>query len=331
MSGPSRLLVRLANPLGDALMARPLLHGLRAAHPAAEIRVVGPARWLGLLSPDLPATTWIEWPERGAARARLAGELRRWRAEAALVLPPSFSSAWFVWRSGARRRIGYAGQGRDALLTEALPRLPRGERHVSEEYLELGGRLGARPAPLPVLPIPAAAREAALRLLEDGGVSGPYAVLGPGATYGPAKRWPEVRFAELGRRLRERGLAPVLSGSAGDAQVCARVGAGLGEPVLDLTGRTDAALAAALCAGADLVVCNDSGLSHVAAAVGAATVAIFGSTSSAWTAPRGARVRVVQRPPVCSPCFQHTCAIGYRCLEAVGVEAVDRACRELAA
>ena len=82
---------------------------------------------------------------------------------------------------------------------------------------------------------------------------------------------------------------------------------------------------------AALVVSNDSGLAHLAAATGAPTVVIFGSTSSAWTAPLGPRVRVVQRPPVCAPCFRRTCRIGYRCLAAVEVAEVARACDELVA
>jgi lipopolysaccharide heptosyltransferase II len=120
-------------------------------------------------------------------------------------------------------------------------------------------------------------------------------------------------------------------GAASDRAVCSEVAAGAGEGVVALAGETGIELQAALCAAASVAVCNDSGLAHLAAAVGAPTVAIFGSTSSAWTAPLGARVRVVQRAPVCSPCFQRTCAIGYRCLDAISVADVERACREVAA
>src|SRR5262245_56810158 len=80
----------------------------------------------------------------------------------------------------------------------------------------------------------------------------------------------------------------------------------------------------ALCAQARATISNDAGLAHLAGASGAPTVAIFGSTSSAWTAPLGARVRVVQRAPVCAPCFQRSCAIGTRCLTAIGVDEVAR-------
>jgi heptosyltransferase-2 len=98
-----------------------------------------------------------------------------------------------------------------------------------------------------------------------------------------------------------------------------------------IAGETDLLTQAGLCARATLAVCNDSGLAHLAAATGAPTVVIFGSTSSAWTAPLGRRVRVVQRPPVCSPCFQRACRIGYGCLTRIEVAAVERACAEVAA
>src|SRR5207249_196174 len=111
---------------------------------------------------------------------------------------------------------------------------------------------------------------------------------------------------------------------------CEQVAAGVGARGFALAGATDLATQAALCAGARLVVCNDSGLAHLAAAVGVPTLAVFGSTSSAWTAPRGPRVRILQHAPACSPCFQRTCRIGYRCLEAVEVGEVIAACDALA-
>ena len=113
--------------------------------------------------------------------------------------------------------------------------------------------------------------------------------------------------------------------------MCEEVARQVGARAVALAGATSLPVQAALCAIASLAVCNDSGLAHLAAAVGTPTVVIFGSTSSAWSAPLGARVRVVQRAPVCSPCFQRHCRIGYGCLTAVTVAEVTRACREVAA
>src|SRR5262249_25046725 len=110
--------------------------------------------------------------------------------------------------------------------------------------------------------------------------------------------------------------------------LCETVAVAIGDGARSLAGTTDLPVLAALCARAALVVSNDSGMAHLAAAIGVPTIAIFGSTSSAWTAPAAARVTVVQRPPVCSPCFQRTCRIGYRCLADVALDDVERACAE---
>ena len=126
-----------------------------------------------------------------------------------------------------------------------------------------------------------------------------------------------------------RGLAVRVVGSDAERQVCEEVAAGIGDGAASLAGATDLARLAGLAAGAALAVCNDSGLAHVCASAGAPTVVVFGSTSSAWTAPLGPRVRVVQRAPACSPCFRRECRIGYGCLEAVAVGDVLAACEGL--
>lgn len=316
-----RILVRLPNWLGDALMARPLLAALRAALPGTAIAAVGPAPLLGLLAPDRAWNEAHPWPLPPGGLAAL----REPRADAALVLPPSFSSAWFAFRTGAARRVGFAHEARAALLTSAPGRPPRGAQHLSREYLLLGRVLGVEPgAEPPALAVDEPARAEARALA---GSDGPYAILAPGATYGPAKRWPVARFAETGRRLAARGWRLLACGAGGEREACEAVARACGAE--SLAGRTSLPAMAALCAGAAAVVSNDSGLAHLAGAVGAPTVTVFGSTSSAWTAPLGERVEVAQRAPVCSPCFARTCRIGYRCLEAVDVEdvlaALDRA------
>jgi heptosyltransferase-2 len=135
----------------------------------------------------------------------------------------------------------------------------------------------------------------------------------------------------VGRALADHGFQTVVCGVASEGAECEAVAAAVGGGAVSLAGATDLAAQAALCARASVALCNDSGLAHLCAAVGTPTVTIFGSTSSAWTAPLGPRVRVVQHAPVCAPCFQRTCRIGYRCLEAVGVERVVRTCLEAAA
>ncbi|HEY3216532.1 MAG TPA: lipopolysaccharide heptosyltransferase II [Candidatus Eisenbacteria bacterium] len=329
---PERILVRLPNWLGDVLLARPLLHGLRRLRPAADVRAVAPAALLELIAAERVITRGHPWPASPIGRRALVRELRAWRPDAALVLPPSFSSARFAWRTGAAVRIGYRQEWRGALLTQALGRPPRGDLHLSREYLALGESLGVREGPLPNLAPPPQAVDRRRDLLARWGLTArPSALLAPGASYGPAKRWGLDRFIALGRRLTGQGQHVLVCGAASERALCEQTAAGIGPTARSLAGETDLELQAALCAAATVVVSNDSGLAHLAAATGAPTIVIFGSTSSAWTAPLGPRVRIVQHPPACAPCFRRTCRIGYRCLAAVEVIEVARACQEIAA
>ncbi|MBI5168951.1 MAG: lipopolysaccharide heptosyltransferase II [Candidatus Eisenbacteria bacterium] len=327
VTGVERLFLRLPNWLGDSLMARPLLGALRAGLPAARIAACGPKALLELLEGDRCWDAAIPWP---CAPQDVAAALGG-RPDAALVLPPSFSSAWHAWRTGARTRVGFAADTRSMLLTHAVRRPARGDLHLGREYLALAAPLGVDAGALAVSALPIAN----VAEVEDPAVrapSGPYAVLAPGAAYGPAKRWALARWIELAKALSAEGLAVLACGGAGDAPDCEALASASGGR--SLAGRTSLVRQAVLCAGAEVVVSNDSGMAHLAGAVGAPTVVIFGSTSSAWTAPLGPAVHVVQRAPVCSPCFRRTCAIGVVCLENVRVAdvhaAVERARRDRA-
>jgi heptosyltransferase-2 len=326
-----RILIRLPNWLGDAMMARGLIHALRRAHPHACLRAVTRPLLVELMRSESVLDRIDPWGKGRPANDRLIRELRGWRPEVALVLPPSFSSAWFALQARASVRIGYRHEWRNGILTHALRRPMRGEMHLSEEYSALGAPMGAGMLTPPPLTVPTLARDAAHQLLARHGMGvKDFVVLAPGARYGPAKRWPEERFVAVGRVFGSRGLTVLVCGAAGEAPECLDVARNIGSGACSLAGETDLLTQAALCAESVAAVCNDSGMGHVSAAVGAPTVALFGSTSSAWTAPRGERVRVVQRAPVCSPCFQRTCRIGYGCLTAITVDDVLAACDEMA-
>jgi heptosyltransferase II len=327
-----RIWIRLPNWLGDAMMARPLLHGLRRARPTAEIRVAGPGGVLELMRPECTFDSADAWPSNARGRRDLLAALRNWRPTAAIVTPPSFSSAWFAFQSGARVRVGFASEWRGALLTHAVRRPSRGDMHLSEEFVALGAPWSidwVKPAPLSVSED--AFRQLDTLLAEVGVPASSLAVCAPAAAYGPAKRWDAVRFAELAARLAKRGHRIAVCGTEAERGTCRGVAEAVGTAAVDLSGRTSLAVLTALCSRASVVICNDSGMSHLAAAAGAPTIALFGSTSSAWTAPLGPRVRVIQHAPVCSPCFQRTCRIGYACLRAIEVSEVEAACIEIAA
>jgi len=322
-----RILVRLPNWLGDLLMSRPLLVALRTTLREAHIHAMGtPAA--SLIRREGLWDAWTGWP----IDPEDAFFLARQSFDASVVLPPSFSSAWWLRPLRIPCRIGFATGGRSWLLSHALKRPDRGEMHLSEEYLRLGEPLGVLRASVPLLraaPDELEAAGARLRRMEL--VDRPHVVFGPGAAYGPAKRWPSERFVTLGRRFTERGLAVLVCGAAEDRSLAQAMASEMGPGAQSVAGQTSLEEQLALCATARVTVSNDSGLAHLAAASGAPTVVIFGSTSSAWTAPLGPRVVVVQRAPVCSPCFRRTCGIGYRCLAAITVDEVDRACRRIAA
>jgi len=322
---PDRVLVRLPNWLGDVLMARPMLHAARAAWPRARWLGVGPPALLALPAGEGLLDEVVGWPRGAAGRAAAARRVRAWAPDLALVLPGSFSSAWLAWRSGARVRVGHRGEARSPLLTHARPRGARGDRHLSEEFLDLVDVLGVREVPVPALVPPGTAAGAAAALRARAGLGGErYAIVAPRSAYGPAREWFPDRFAAAGRGLVERGLRVVVCGTAAESASCAAVAQGIGPGAVSLAGATDLPELAALAAGARLALCNDSGIAHLAAATGVPTLQIYGSASSAWTAARGPRVRVLHRAPVCSPCWQRTCRIGTRCLTAVSVAWVLR-------
>jgi len=226
--------------------------------------------------------------------------------------------------------VGYAHELRSFMLTHALRRVPRGDLHLSREYLALGEPIGVAAVLLaPLIPSAAAGAEADALLARVAPAAGEVVVMAPRSAYGPAREWPSDRFASLARELMAGGRTVLVCGTASERATCAEVARAAGPGAVSVAGETDLPTLAALVQRAALAVCNDSGLAHLAGAVGTPTVTLYGSTSSAWTAALGRRVRIVQRPPVCSPCFRRTCRIGYRCLTALSVAEVGEACREM--
>jgi heptosyltransferase-2 len=154
--------------------------------------------------------------------------------------------------------------------------------------------------------------------------------LGPGAVYGPAKRWPPERFAAIGDRAVERwGARVLLFGSSGEREICRAVTRTMTHAALDLCGRTTLGEAMALIRQCRGFVTNDSGLMHVAAALEVPTVAVFGSTDPVATGPLGRQTVVLRHDLPCSPCLKPTCTTGYRCLLAVEPEEVWEAMERL--
>jgi heptosyltransferase-2 len=175
-----------------------------------------------------------------------------------------------------------------------------------------------------LVPDPANRDAALLALGLD--VAGEIAILCPGAEFGPAKRWPPEHFAALARRFLADGLEVWLLGSPNDkaaAEAVLALAADARGAIRDLCGRTDLGTAIDLLSLASVAVSNDSGLMHAAAAVGVPLVALFGSSSPAYTPPVSATARIARIDIACSPCFKRECPLGhFRCMRELEPQAV---------
>jgi heptosyltransferase-2 len=312
-------------------MATPFLQTLRGLLPGPSIHVFCRAYVAEVFRRSSAVDCIIECDSAKGIGARV----RALRAErpprgwgVGFVLPPSFSSAFTAFLSGARRRVGYAGEMRRFLLTDSLAAPAARGEHLSRMYVRLAERVTGSTVvdiPLPVVVPPYRWQDtvAARRF------GGSYIVIAPGSAYGAAKEWPLERYASLAERLSAHtGMRIVSVGTTAEAGPLAGLAATA--PVLSVAGELTSGELLAVLRGAALVIGNDSGPVHLAAAMGRPTVAIFGSTSPAWTAPRGIASRVVAGDVACAPCFKRECPEGVpRCLLGIEVEDLFRASCEL--
>lgn len=291
------VLVCAPNWIGDSIMSMPALQCFRRSHPDFHIALLVKSHLASLWQLHATPDEIMALPAGTPATLRMALLLRRRGFAQAYILPNSFRSAFVPWLAAIPERIGFAGHFRRALLTRvvARPRDPA-RQHQVWEYMALlcPNYAGFAQPEDPVLRIPTETAKAVGRLIGDGVTA--YAVLMPGAARGPSKRWPADHFIALGKRLAvELGLTIVVCGAASEAKLCDAVARGVGSNALNLAGRTTLPEWAAVLAKARLVVCNDSGGMHLAAAVGAPVIALFGITDPAKTGPLGRHARVLQK------------------------------------
>jgi heptosyltransferase-2 len=340
-----RLLVRLPNPLGDAVMATPALRALRRGLPDAEIAVLGLPHHEGLLRGNESFDAFL--PLRGRAwrdvveRAR---ELRGRGFDAALVLPDSARAAIDPFGARIPIRVGYARDAlRRFLLSDSIdPPRERGQRvaiSMIERYLRLARALGVRDAGDALeLHVQADAAERAEALLVRAGVAPgePVLLVTPGAAYGVSKLWPPEHFARACDEIRQRfGVLPVVAPAPNAAEiaiarrVCAAIA---GRHVALLEPDPSLEVFAAIVARAALVLTNDTGPRHVAVALGRPVVTLMGPTDPRHTAHLLDRQRVLFEDVACRPCGRSVCPIGdQRCLVRLAPERAVEAAGELLA
>jgi heptosyltransferase-2 len=319
-----RILIVAPAWIGDAILSEPLVAVVRDPFETPIVDVLAPAwcapvyarmRGIGRIIETTSPHGRLDLRERRT----LAKELAGYGYTRAIVLPNSWKSALVPWLAGIPRRTGYVGEARYGLLNDirrlndkALPRL-----------VDRFAALAAKPGelvpmpPRPVLVPDLANRAAAVRALRLR-TDRKTAILCPGAEYGPAKRWPPTHFAELAARFLADGMQVWLVGSPNDKLAAESVMQAAGESaryIRDLTGRTDLGTAIDLLSHASIVISNDSGLMHAAAAVGMPMVALFGSSSPVYTPPLSTIAQVARISIECSPCFKRECPLGhFKCM-----------------
>ncbi len=316
--------------VGDTILSQPLLRLLLQQHPGAQIDYLAPPWTLPLLARMPEVRQGIHNPFghgalRIAERRRLGLVLRAARYDLAVVLPNSWKSALIPWFAGIPQRRGFRGEARWGLLNDLRRLDGQALPQMVQRFAALGLPAGSPlpdPLPHPELDSPAVAREALLARLGLDPLR-PAVAFCPGAEYGPAKRWPEAHFATLAKLLAARGLAVWLVGSPKDHPVAETIRQQSEDACINLCGRTDIAEAADLLAASRLVVSNDSGLMHVAAAVGRPLIALYGSSSPRFTPPLGRDAHVLSLGLDCSPCFERECPLGHlRCLREIAPDRV---------
>jgi heptosyltransferase-2 len=251
------------------------------------------------------------------------------------LLPNSFRSALDVARSGISERWGYRTGGRGFLLTRGIRADPTG-LHQIDSYQRLVGALGfANGASEPRVEVSSDLREAGARALAAAGWDGsaPLVGLAPGAAFGGAKRWPPESFTELILGFSADGIHSVLIGSATDEPVARQIDAAIGSTrarLSSLVGRTDVPTLAGVLTQLRALVGNDSGVAHLAAAIGVRVATVFGPTDEHTNAPRSIAPQAVLTHSVwCRPCWLRECPLDHACMRGIAARTVAEATRRL--
>jgi lipopolysaccharide heptosyltransferase II len=312
---PFRILIRASNWLGDAVMSVKAVRAIKAGRPDAHVTILTQAKlaefWRAVAGVDEVIAI-----ENSESVFQVARKIRR-DFEVAVIFPNSFRTALEAWLAQIPRRVGYPGHRRHALLNQVFPEKKRaqqkGIRHQTHEYLQLAEFIGAE-----VQPAIFAETRSAERV-----VSAPIIGLCPGAEYGGAKRWLPERFAEVMREIVSGSSCEWrIFGVEKDRMVADAIIAAAAVPCIDLVGKTSLSGLMSELRGCDVLLTNDTGTMHLAAFLGVPTVALFGSTEPALTAPLGPNHQIIRHHVECSPCFLRECPIDFRCMKAITVQEV---------
>jgi heptosyltransferase II len=339
-------LVRAPNWIGDAVMCEPAIRGLRSLFPEAEITMLAKRAVAELFSAAPELSRVVVYDDKGShaglsGKWSLAGTLRRHGFDLAVLFQNAFEAAFLAWLAGIPRRYGYASDGRVFFLTTpvAVPSRSCGVHQV-EYYWNLLKPLGlSGGTSSPTLCVTAdESRQLDVRLAgAEVGLSDIVIGINPGSTYGSAKRWLPERFAEVAQRLAERigqdenaQVVVVILGARGEESLGQDIAARINGRSVVLSGATTIRELMAVVKRCRLLITNDTGPMHIAAACGVPVVAVFGPTDSHTTAPYGQERSIVREAVDCAPCLLRECPIDHRCMTRISVDRVyDAAVQQL--
>lgn len=331
-----KILIVAPSWVGDSVMAQPLYRRLQEKHPDLELHVFAP-QWTRPLLARMPevAKTHFNPFEHGQlqllTRYKVARQLQAEKFDQAIVLPNSLKSALVPFFARIPLRTGYLGEIRKGVLNDirildeiALPKMV-------DRFYALGDEntSPSTVAPYPILNVNSETQQDTIKELNLN-FDGPIVAFCPGAEYGPAKKWPEHHFAALAKQYKEDGFSICIFGSNKDQETAQRINELSGQICIDLCGKTTLAQAIDLLALTQIVICNDSGLMHIAAALGRPLVALYGSSSPDFTPPLTDKAQILNLHLDCSPCFERVCPLGHtNCLNQLTPDKVWEASNKL--
>jgi len=342
VSDIKRVVVRGTNWVGDSVMTVPALRALRRLLPDAQITLAIRPSAKGVFSEVDFVDEVLVYDRRNAFS--VVSQIREWRRrqfDLAVLFQNAFEAALIPFLAGVPVRLGYATESRQPLLTHPIP-LPdwRSSKHEVFYYLYLitaleqllsGTSTICEVDPDISLPISESRQAEATELLRSFGVDAEQSVVAicPGSINSRAKRWPAESYAALADRLLEEQRQVLLIGSRDEIDVTNEVTSRMRNQPIVLTGKTTLDQITAVLSKVDLVVTNDTGPAHIAAALGCPTIVIFGPTNPLTTRPFSFKAEILRHPPDCAPCMLRDCPIDHRCMRGLTPERVITSVRAL--
>ncbi|USD65137.1 lipopolysaccharide heptosyltransferase II [Vibrio sp. SCSIO 43136] len=333
--------------VGDMVMSQSLYSVLKQQHPKSTIDVLAPAWCKPILERMPEVSNALEMPlghgELEILKRRALGKsLQKNGYDIAYILPNSAKSALIPFFASIPKRVGWKGEFRFGLLNDIRTNKAQFQ-YMVERYVALAHPKkdmtdstalgGLDTLPKPRLEVTTHSQNAALAKLQLS-LSDNLVAMCPGAEFGPAKKWPTEHYAKVAEAMCSQGRTVWLFGSQNDVDTCeeikAKVATNYQQQVIVLAGKTSLVEAVDLLAACSTVISNDSGLMHVAAAVGCNVVAVYGSSSPDYTPPLSDKVAQLHTDIECRPCFKKTCKFGHqKCLTELAPERVINAIQEL--